>query len=68
MPIAGDPRAGWLLLEIGADDEIVCTARRVEYDVEEAVALIGRARNCPEAATPAQRNRLARRFRNGGET
>lgn len=62
----GDPRVGWLLLEIHSDDSITSTPRRVEYDIEETVALISAARDDPHLQEPEQRARPASRFRKGG--
>jgi putative phosphoesterase len=58
-PKDGDPRAGWVLIEIAPDGVVTSTIHRVEYDVASMAAAIRAADGLPD--------RFAKDIETGGE-
>jgi predicted phosphodiesterase len=55
MPLDGDPRASWVLLETKAGEENKITIRRVPYDLKQALTMVDDVPDYPDFLIPSRR-------------
>jgi predicted phosphodiesterase len=65
MPLDGDPRPSWVLVEEMTDSQSSITIRRVPYDVGRLQRMVDEAQDYPDFTRPGQREAYKARFVTG---
>jgi predicted phosphodiesterase len=65
MPLDGDPRSSWVLVEKGADGQHAVTIRRVSYDVERIQHMVDETQGYPGFESPDRKAAYKARFVKG---
>ena len=65
MPLDGDPRSSWVLVESQPEREITIHIRRVTYDIEKFLQIIDSVEDYPSFKTPTRREAYKRTLTTG---
>jgi len=65
LPLDGDPRSAWVMLENEPGKESLLTIHRVAYDIEQMLHMVDEASNYPDFKTISDRQAYKKTLENG---